>query len=49
MPDDEKRVTVVFNMKDWARIQRELKRRQKEANHQVTVAEMFRDLVQTFN
>jgi hypothetical protein len=46
-PDDDgdKRVTVVFNAKDYAAIERELKRREKVRGYPVTVSEVLRELV----
>ena len=40
-----RRVTVVLEDKLWRKVEKEIKERQKGANHQVTVAELFRELV----
>lgn len=49
MPEDtddgSKRVTVVFNAKDWRTIEREIKRREKERGYVVTVSDALRELV----
>ena len=49
MPDNDddgsKRVTVLFNAKDWKLIEREIKRREKERGYAVSVSDALRDLV----
>lgn len=48
MPDDEpgsKRVTVLFNPRDWKLIEREIKRREKESGYPVRLSDALRELV----
>lgn len=42
---ETRRVTVLFNLKHWARLERELARREKEAGYPVTVSDLLRSLV----
>lgn len=43
--EDGKRVTVLFNARDWAAIQSELQRREDERGYPVTVSDALRELV----
>ena len=43
--DDGKRVTVLFNMRDWRLIEREITRREKERGYPVSVSDALRELV----
>lgn len=43
--EDGKRVTVLFNARDWAAIQKELERRERERGYSVTVSDALRELV----
>lgn len=47
MADDEdtKRVTVLFNLRDYKLIEREVTRRTKAAGYPVTVSDALRELV----
>ena len=45
--DNGKRVTVILEDRLMAKITKEVRRRQKSANYQVTVAEVVRELVST--
>jgi hypothetical protein len=43
--DGSKRVTVLFNAKDWKAIEREIKRRERERGYPVSVSDALRELV----
>lgn len=43
--ENGKRVTVLFNPRDWAAIQKELERRENERGYPVTVSDALRELV----
>lgn len=43
--DDGKRVTVLFNLRDWKLIEREIARREKERGYPVSVSDALRELV----
>ncbi len=40
-----KRVTVLFNLKDWGRIEKELNRLEKETGYPPAVSDVLRQLV----
>ncbi len=43
--DEGKRVTVLFNLSDWAAIQAEIEKRETERGYPVTVSDALRELV----
>ncbi len=45
MAEKKKRVTVLFNMRDWQAIQREVRKRARDRGYEVTVSEALRELV----
>lgn len=45
-PDEGKRVTILFNARDWAAIEAEVERRAAERGYPVTVSDALRELVQ---
>ena len=43
--EEGKRVTVLFNLKDWGRIEKEMARREKETGYAPAVSDVLRQLV----